>query len=215
MARTAKLIGFGLAFMGAAALSACIESAPPTEAPPPVEAELTGPWTLNPEASALTYLSIKSNNIAEVNTFGELSGSVSEDGAASISINLNSVNTNVDIRNERMRNVFFETETYPAATVTTDIDMAQFTDIDIGDSVAVPLRFDISLHGATRAYDFDAEVTRLGANKVLVDSDAPLILYPEDFDLIDGLAQLQALAGIDAITPIVPVNVSFVFERKG
>ncbi|MEO0881242.1 MAG: YceI family protein [Pseudomonadota bacterium] len=202
--------------MAIAAVTACsAPDTPPPVAPPVVEAALSGPWTLSSDASALTYLSIKSGNVAEINSFGTVSGSVGEDGTAEISIDLNSVNTNVDIRNERMRTVFFETETYPTATATTSLDMEQFTNIDIGSSVEVPVRFDISLHGETAAYDFDASVTRLGVNKVLVDSNAPLILYPDDFNLIDGLGELQALAGLDAITPVVPVNVSFVFERTG
>ncbi|MEM8634968.1 MAG: YceI family protein [Pseudomonadota bacterium] len=212
----AKRISLGSAVFALAAFAACTE---PTDASSDTEsaviAEAAGPWTLSTDASALTYLSIKSGNVAEINTFGELSGTVSEEGSAEISINLNSVNTNVDIRNERMRNVFFETETYPTATARTTLDMDQFSALEVGNSVTVPVRFEIDLHGETASYDIDASVTRLGVNKVGVDNTAPLILYPEDFNLIDGLGQLQSLAGLDSITPIVPINVSFVFERTG
>ncbi|MEO1405773.1 MAG: YceI family protein, partial [Pseudomonadota bacterium] len=88
-------------------------------------------------------------------------------------------------------------------------------DLEIGESADVVVRFDLALHGETAGYDIDAKVTRLGANRVSVDNTAPLILYPDDFNLLDGLGELQALAGLDSITPVVPVNVSLVFERAG
>ncbi|MEM7661480.1 MAG: YceI family protein [Pseudomonadota bacterium] len=215
MTRRLNSLALSLALACVTAVSACTDAADPSDAPRATEVELASPWTLASDASALTYLSIKSGNVAEVNTFGTLNGSVGEDGSAEISIDLDSVNTNVDIRNERMRNVFFETDAYPTATASTTLDLGTFADLEIGESADVVVRFDLALHGETAGYDIDAKVTRLGANRVSVDNTAPLILYPDDFNLLDGLGELQALAGLNSITPVVPVNVSLVFERAG
>ncbi|MEO1475259.1 MAG: YceI family protein [Pseudomonadota bacterium] len=213
MVRTTGTAGLCLVALGLGIFAACTDNSGATTTESAAAVEFAGPWTLSGEESAITYLSIKNDAVAEPNTFGALEGMVDESGAAEITIDLNSVNTNVDIRNERMREVFFQTDTYPTATATTELDMAQFETLALGDSVSVPLDLNITLHGESQSNYHDVAVTRLGPNKVLVSSETPLILYAEDFGLLDGLSQLQALAGLDGITPIVPVNVSFVFER--
>ena len=71
----------------------------------------------------------------------------------------------------------------------------------------------LELSGVTWEHEFYVLVTRLGIDKVMVNNKAPLILDSTDFGYTDGLAKLQGLAGLNDITPIVPVTVSLVFER--
>ena len=59
-------------------------------------------WTLVPESSHLAYGSIKKDTVGEVNSFTSLSGQVSPDGQVEVEIDLSSVETNIDIRNERI-----------------------------------------------------------------------------------------------------------------
>ncbi|WP_217352030.1 hypothetical protein [Ruegeria sp. HKCCA6837] len=63
---------------------------------------LAGTWTLDSDNSHLAYGTIKKNAVGEVNSFSKLSGHVTQDGHAEITIDLSSVETNIDIRNERM-----------------------------------------------------------------------------------------------------------------
>jgi len=49
---------------------------------------------------------------------------VSPSGEAVISIALNSVQTNVDTRDERMKKLVFKTADYPLATISTSLPMA-------------------------------------------------------------------------------------------
>ncbi len=65
----------------------------------------------------------------EINTFlaaiGEpaaLAGSIDDTGKAILSIDLNDVSTEIDIRNERMANFVFETEFLPNAFITVNVD---------------------------------------------------------------------------------------------
>ena len=60
-------------------------------------------WTLDPVSSSLKYQSVKKNTVVETNKIRNLSGTIQPDGAASVSIDLNSVDTGVDIRDTRMR----------------------------------------------------------------------------------------------------------------
>jgi len=180
---------------------------------PKGEAEKSGPWSLVPAESGMTYVTIKNGSLSEINTFREISGSVSEGGQAVLSVNLNSVDTNNEIRDPRMREILFETETYPAARVSANLDMAQFDALAIGNSKTVLLDMTLDLHGVAEQFDFYVLVTRLGANKVRVDSKAPLLLDAEDFGFEAGLAKLQELAGLESISPAVSATVALTFER--
>lgn len=197
---------FGAALL-ALGLSAC------SQAPAEPAALTTSAWTLDSASSNLTYVSIKSGEIAEVNSFDTVTGGVSADGAAVIEIDLASVNTGVDIRNERMRDILFVVADNPSATVTAQIDPAAFGALAIGQSTTQTLDGTLSLKGIDAPFQTEVTVTRAGADRVLAVSNAPVIVEASRFELIEGLAQLQDLAGLPSITPVVPVSFSLAFER--
>ena len=60
-----------------------------------------GDWTLDGEASKLAFGSVKKDAVGESHHFSGLSGGVA-DGIATISVDLASLETWIDIRNERM-----------------------------------------------------------------------------------------------------------------
>ena len=69
-------------------------------------------WELR-NSSRVSYVSIKNNAIAETNVFTGVTGSVNKKGEVAISIDLSSVETQVEIRNQRMRDLFFEVPAIP------------------------------------------------------------------------------------------------------
>jgi len=170
-------------------------------------------WTLNPLSSGITYVTIKNNDVGEVNRFNEISGSVSTSGKAEFSIALDSVDTNNDIRDPRMREFLFQTGKFPTAKASAKLDMTQFESLSIGRSKNVNLEMTFDLHGITDTRDVALQVTRLGANRVRIDSHSPVLIDAADFGFEAGLAKLQELAGLDSITPVVSVDVSLTFER--
>ncbi|WP_299329280.1 YceI family protein [Parasphingopyxis sp.] len=189
------------------ALTACSQA-------PADPASLTeGAWALDNAASELSYVTIKEEEVAELNSFEELSGSVSPDGAANIEIDLASVNTGVDIRDERMRDILFVVTDHPTATVTAQIDPASFETLGVGESTGTTIEGTLSLTGIDAPVRGDVTVTRIGPDRVLVVSDAPIIVEARRFELLDGLAQLQAIVELSSITPVVPVSFSLTFER--
>ncbi len=191
----------------ALALTAC--SPAETEAPPLAE----GTWSVDSEASRLSYVSVKSGEIAEVNEFTGLSGTVAPDGTAEIAIDLATVSTGVDIRNERMREVFFNVAEFPTAMITAQVDPAAFEALGVGESTVQSLAATVSVKGVETKVDAELEVTRVADNRVLAVSTEPVIIYADALELTDGLAQLQELAGLPSITPAVPVTFSLAFQR--
>ncbi|KEO88762.1 hypothetical protein EH31_15100 [Erythrobacter longus] len=196
-----------LAVVATFAVIACSQG--PVEAP-----SVTGTqWTVDTDASELSYVSIKAGEIAEANTFETVTGSVSGEGAATIEIDLASVSTGVDIRDERMRDIFFVVANNPKATVTAQIDPAAFEALGVGESADTTLDGTLSLAGVEAPFQAEVSVTRAGADRIIAVTDKPVIIDAGRFELTDELAQLQELAGLASITPAVPVTFSIAFER--
>jgi polyisoprenoid-binding protein YceI len=195
-------------FAAAVTLAACQPAA--TEAPPLAGGE----WTLDGEASSLSYVSVKAGTTAEANRFEKLSGTVAKDGSATLTIDLASVETGVDIRNERMREIFFDVAKNPAATVTAKLDAAKFQKLGVGESAVVPFTGTLTVKGVKVPIETELQVTRAGPDRVLAVSTAPVIVDAAALKLTEGLAELQKLAGLPSITPAVPVTVSLAFERE-
>ena len=188
-------------------LAAC--SGAPSEAPSVTGTE----WTLDAAGSDLNYVTIKAGEIAEVNSFETLSGGVTADGAATVTIDLASVSTGVDIRDERMRDIFFVVADNPSATVTATIDPASFEALKVGESMATTLDGTLALKGAQAPFQAEVTVTRTGPDRVTATSAKPVIVEAGALGLTDGLAQLQELAGLPSITPAVPVTFALTFTR--
>ncbi|MBD2842962.1 YceI family protein [Erythrobacter rubeus] len=197
-----------LSAAGIVALAGCAQ--PSEQAPSPL---VDDEWTVDSSASNLSYVSVKSGEVLEVNEFTQLSGNVTPEGTATVEIDLSSVSTGVDIRDERMREVFFNVAQNPKATVTAQIDPAAFESLAVGESTVQPLSATLSLAGIERDIDTELRVTRAGADRVIATTTDPVIVYADAFGLGTGIDQLRELAGLDTITPAVPVTFSIAFER--
>lgn len=176
-------------------------------------APLAQAWTLDGDASAISYVSIKNASTAEANLLPGLSGSVADDGTASIEIALSSVETYVDIRNERLQEHLFDVATYPVATLSAELDMDALAAQAEGSTVDMEFPVTVTANGQEVNYDVLAAVTRVGADRVAVSSRQPVILYADEFGYEVGLAKLQEIAGLDSIQITVPVTFTLLFDR--
>lgn len=170
-------------------------------------------WTLDPAASRIEFSSTKNGDIVETHGFAALSGEVLATGEAGIVIDLASVATNIDIRDERMREHLFEVASFPSANVTALLDPAAYEALTVGDPAEHVLDASLLLHGLQQDLSVDVIVMRLDENRVRVESAGPITLHAGDFELEAGLETLRELAGLDAISPEVPVEFVLEFAR--
>lgn len=174
---------------------------------------MAGTLTLDSDASTLNFVSTKNSQVAEVLRFDALQGSVdSRSGKATITIDLASVNTGIDIRDQRMREFLFDTATYPSATYTATVDMSALQALKAGEHAVVTLEGELNLAGQSQALTIDADVNRLADGAYRVATRAPVVLQVNAFGLTPGVAKLQELAGLNSISVAVPVTFSVVFR---
>jgi OOP family OmpA-OmpF porin len=172
-------------------------------------------WTLDPTASALTYQSVKKNTIVETNKIRNIAGTLTSSGDAKVTFDLNSVDTGVDLRNVRMRFLFFETFKFPSAEVTAKVDPAAFADLAAVRRKKAVLPFRLSLHGVEKDLSANIVVTMITDSTVSVASEAPVAVHVEDFGLLPNVDKLQQAANVTNIVPTASVSFDFVFTANG
>ena len=169
-------------------------------------------WSLDNDASSLSFVTVKAEHVAEAHTFDSLSGTIGDDGGVEISIELASVNTMIPIRNERMQEMLFETNLFPDATISGSINLDALTGMDAGTSVARQIDFELSLHGQNVALAADVQITRTGEG-VIVSTLKPIVVMADSFSLAAGVEKLREVAGLPGISRAVPVSFTVVFEQ--
>ena len=169
-------------------------------------------WELDSNSSTLSFVTVKADHVGEVHTFDQLSGDINDDGSVQITIELASVNTLIDIRNERMQNMLFETNLFPQATISGEIDLDAVAEMDAGVSQAISVDFDLAIHGESSSYTADVLVTRTDSG-VLASTVKPIIVMADTHGLVSGVEALREVAGLPSISRAVPVSFNVVFEQ--
>ena len=169
-------------------------------------------WELDNNSSTLSFVTVKADHVGEVHTFDQLSGDINDDGSVQITIELASVNTLIDIRNERMQNMLFETNLFPQATISGEIDLDAVAEMDAGVSQAISVDFDLAIHGESSSYTADVLVTRTESG-VLASTVRPIIVMADTHGLVSGVEALREVAGLPSISRAVPVSFNVVFEQ--
>lgn len=168
-------------------------------------------WTLNAETSKLAFGSIKKNSVGEVHSFESLSGTVSADGTATIKIDLSSVQTNIDIRNERMMEHVFGGLT--EATLSAEIDMEEVNAMAIGDMAEIDVEAVLAFLGANIEIDAEMFVARMSETKVMVTTNDMIFVGTDDLGVSAGIDILMTLAKLPSITHTTPVTLRLVFDQ--
>lgn len=169
-------------------------------------------WSLDNAASTLSFVTVKAEHVAEVHTFDVLSGSIDDAGEVKVAIELASVNTMIQIRNERMQAMLFETNLFPDANITGKVDLEAITAMNPGASEVMQIEIELSLHGASIALTAELMVTRLESG-VMASTLKPIIVTADSVGLVAGIEALREVAGLPSISRSVPVSFTLVFKQ--
>ncbi|MBM27662.1 MAG: hypothetical protein CME58_04720 [Halieaceae bacterium] len=161
-------------------------------------------WQIGP-GSQVQFVSIKNNTVGEVSHFETLSGSVTDAGDVEVRVVLDSVETNVGIRNERMKTMLFEVGLYPEAVITAQLDAGSIAALSSGGATNVALQIDLHGQSVTKDAQLNVALTEQGVSAT---TTQPILLTAAEFGLEGGVAALQAVAGLNAISRVIPVTVA-------
>lgn len=171
-------------------------------------------WELNGAQSKLAFVSVKNDSAAELSEFEELSGKITNSGEFKLKVGLDSVQTHIDIRNERMREFLFNTDQFPLASISGSLAEDTLKTLKVGQVHNVSVDLTVDLHGKSQVKTAQVQAVKLDDARLWVVTAQPLILNAAEFALQDGIDKLQELAGLSSIDSAVPVTVSLFFDLK-
>ena len=171
-----------------------------------------GDWKSIESESSIAFGSVKKDTVGEVHHFNKVSGTVSESGELKITIDLASVETNIDIRNERITNHVFQ-EGKATATLSGEIDIAEVNSMKVGETKIMEIEANLSFIGIYNEIEANMLVARLGENRVLVTTSDFIMLSTEDLGINAGVDKLMELAKLPSITRVTPIAARMVFEK--
>lgn len=171
-----------------------------------------GEWVIDSAGSSVAFGSVKKDTIGENHAFTAVSGGVAQGGAATITVDLASVNTNIDIRNERMVEHVFQNMT--AANVTAQIDLETLEALAVGEMTAITLDATLSFMGAEIGFDAPMIAVRLSETRAMVVSDGMAYISTDDMGIDAGIDMLMELASLPSITRAVPITARLVFDLQ-
>ncbi|WP_027857425.1 YceI family protein [Marinobacterium jannaschii] len=175
---------------------------------------LQAEWQLDNERSAFYFASIKKNNVFESHRFEKLSGSISDAGEARLEIDLSSVNTNIGIRDQRMREMLFSLADHPRASFSASIGAKALNGLKPAEINHLPLQGQLTLNGVTRPLDSTLSLTRLTASTLMVRTLAPVVIKADDYALDSGVEALRSVANLTSISLAVPVTFELIFRQQ-
>lgn len=172
-----------------------------------------GQWVLNNQASELNFITTKNASKTEIQTFKNLKGKIAGT-QVSMTVDLSSVDTGIEIRDERLRTLFFNLVKFPTATVIMDIKKNDIYPMKPGQIKNLELDADITIQGITKIYPVKLQVVELDKNQRLVFSSQPVIVNLQDFELLAGVNKLREIAKLKSINAAVPVTFSLLFTKQ-
>ena len=170
-------------------------------------------WILDTENSNISYGTVKNDMIGENNTFKTISGHLNNDGQIDIEIDLSSIDTLIEIRDGRMRDIVFKVSENATAKLSGQMDLKAYDNQEIGTSRIIETTVSLELVGQKLEHDVKLLVTRLAKNKVMVTPHGVMFIDADDYDLVDAIEILRNLAGLDSIASVISMGFYLTFIK--
>ncbi len=160
--------------------------------------------------SNINFATIKKQYIVEPATVENVQGGINN-GELLITASLDSIDTMVGIRNDRLKNIYFKIAQHPNISIKANLakEMLDITGVKRIKDVA----FEVMLYGKVKTLKADviASTTYKG---LLVATTQPIIVRASDFGIpADNLTALAKTVGGIALSPTVPVNFVLSFKQ--
>ena len=165
-------------------------------------------WRLNINLSTLSFVTTKNKTISEQHSLMFKRGSLHEKRKFKARVNLNSIDTLIPIRDQRLREILFETETYPEAIITTIIPR----ELNLEANQNANLSFTLDLHGMQKLFTTEVVIQTVN-DKLVVTNYNPILVNAKDFGLDNAVNTLTKVAGLQSIDYEVSVDFKLTFEK--
>ncbi|WP_223670129.1 YceI family protein [Kangiella shandongensis] len=171
-------------------------------------------WTVDPQQSEINFISVKNDAVGETHHFKTFSGDLTDAGKLSITIDLNSVDTGIEIRDQRLKEYLFDTEQFPAATLNAEIEPAFIGSLEGTNPVKYPLQATLSIAGNSVLLNTEVTVQPISTQTLRVTNSKPILLSAKALGVVEGVNKLREIAGLKSIDYVVPVTFDISLQQE-
>lgn len=170
-------------------------------------------WSVNSDTAAFHFVTTKNVNISEVQRFKKVTGQLSDTGKLEFRVDLKSLSTQIEIRDQRMLDLLFEVAKFPdEAVFTAQVDPGVMKQALAQKNLSTEVKGSLSLHGKTQPVSAKLQLMTLDGKSLIAATREPVLIKALDFALEGGIEKLREIMGLPSIGGVVPVN--FVLELK-
>ncbi|VVM20881.1 hypothetical protein BSPWISOXPB_481 [uncultured Gammaproteobacteria bacterium] len=138
-------------------------------------------YRIDSNNSVVNFSTIKKQYVVEPAVFEGITGSISSSGKAEINIDLSSVNTNIAIRDQRLKALFFKVVKFPQASIKATIDMKKIKSIRYYKRMEIPAI--LEFYGVSKEIKLEVLVAKVYKKKLLITSMKPIIIDANDYGI--------------------------------
>jgi polyisoprenoid-binding protein YceI len=194
-------------------LAACASS------PDGTNASAARPWEVDLQGSSLSFITTKAGaagvgGIAEVSRFKRFSGGMDVSGKVTLNVDLASVDTGIEIRDDRLRTLLWNVKATPQAVFSAQLP-ANVVQQAGAAGQPIEVQGELRLVGQAKPVSASLNVTRVAGDKLLVTTRNPVVINSNDFGLRDGVEALRASVGLNFLSSSAPVHISLLLNAKG
>ncbi|WP_043284573.1 YceI family protein [Paraburkholderia oxyphila] len=170
-------------------------------------------WQVDNGQSSFTFVTTKAgapgtSAIEEVQSFRQISGTVGDDGALQFAVDLASVETNIPLRNDRIKQMLFKVSEHPQAVFTGSVDVHRLDALPPGGSDDVDVSGTLVIAGQSNPVAAHLRVVKLERHALLVTTRTPIIVNLKDYGLQDGVEALRSVMNLNVLSGSAPVSFS-------
>jgi polyisoprenoid-binding protein YceI len=176
-------------------------------------------WQVDNAQSSISFVTTKAGQagvggVGEIQSFKKFSGGLNAAGQISFDIELASVDTGVEIRDQRLRTMLWNVAASPKATFTAKLDTAAMNGIDATATRDMDIEGSLTMAGQTKPVAAKLRVARLGGGALMVTTRAPIVLNVNDFGLKAGVEAMREVMGLNFLASSAPVTFTLVLNAK-
>lgn len=168
-------------------------------------------YQIDESVSTVNFATIKKQYIIEPAVINGVSGSIDESGMLKAMIPLNQIKTGIPIRNDRLNELFFNSNLFPNIKVEAKVPADLLKDGMVVSQVSLPAS--VTLFGNTQSVQLTVNVVKHN-DIIAVSTVKPVVISAAAYGIpSDNLTKLAATVGNIVISDTVPVNISLVLKK--
>ena len=170
-------------------------------------------WHAIGDTSSIYAVSIKSTHLAELHQFTIHSAQLTDTGNFTLKVELASVLSGAEHRNQLLQDVLFEVAKYPLVELSTTLSMDWLAELPIATVTSLGIDAQLALHGITQPLALSLHIVKLSESQFWVTNAQPVLLDLTEFGYQKGLQKLTKLSNLDSISTAVPLTFSLLMSK--